>query len=254
MPNDTTLRSLIHAALDSSPIPELDVTTIHRRASLPVRRESTRRKHRIAAIALAISIPVVAFAATPQSMIRATLHQLAIAYFGPKATSGLARALPGAGERQQMVRIMNNFKDTSTKSVTFINGKIVHPIPLTDAVKQASHDFRVVLPRHLPAGAAITTAIYAGGTLSYGYSLRGGGVLNVTIERANATNLKPVHQLAAFTARFAKDGRLIRSTRVNVARFALADETITLLSARLSAAQLLSVGKQMGGREIGSSE
>ncbi|MGC8485157.1 MAG: hypothetical protein ACP5O6_05920 [Candidatus Baltobacteraceae bacterium] len=254
MPNDTILRARIHSALATMPIPKADLAAIHTRATLPVRNGDTRRQGRIAAIALAIAIPAVAFAATPQSMIQATLHRLAIAYFGPSAAHGLAHALPNVGEQQRMVRIMKTLKGKNVKSVTFINGTIVHPIPLADAVQQASHDFHVILPQYLPAGAASTTAIYAGGTLSYGYRLHGGGIIDVTIERANARNIKPVRKLGAFTARFSKDGRLVRSARVNIVRFALGDEAMTLQSARLSAAQLLAIGKQMGAREIGSSE
>ncbi len=254
MPNDTILRARIHSALAATPFPKPDLAAIHRRAALPARRGDTRRSGRIAAIALAIAVPVVAFAATPQSMIQATLHRLAIAYFGPSAAHELAHALPNAGQQRRMVRIMKTLKGKNVKSVTFINGTIVHPIPLADAVQQASHDFHVVLPQHLPAGAASTTAIYAGGTLSYGYRLHGGGILNVTIERANARNIKHVRKLGAFTAQFSKDGRLVRSARVNIVRFAVGDEAMTLQSARLSAAQLLAIGKQMGAREIGSSE
>uniref|UniRef100_E6PF42 Uncharacterized protein n=1 Tax=mine drainage metagenome TaxID=410659 RepID=E6PF42_9ZZZZ len=255
MPNDTTLRARIHAALASSTPPALDLAAVHYRAENPVRTvKAAPRKGRIAAIALAIAIPAVAFAATPQSLIRATMHHLAIAYFGATAANNLAQALPNAGQQQRMVRIMKTFKGTSTKSVTFINGAIVHPIPLADALQQASHEFHVVLPQHLPGGASSTDAIYAGGTLSYGYRLRGGGVLDVTVKRATKQNSKPARKLGAFTARFSKDGRLLRSARVNIVRFAVADEVIDFQSARLSSAQLAAIGRQMGGREIGSSQ
>ena len=254
MPNDTILRARIHSALAATPFPKPDLAAIHRRAALPAQSGSTRRSGRIAAIALAIAVPAVAFAATPQSMIQATLHRLAIAYFGPSAAHELARTLPNAEQQRRMVRIMKTFNGQNVKSVTFINGKIVHPIPLADAVRQASHDFHVVLPQHFPAGAVPTGAIYAGGTLSYGYRLHGGGVLDVTLERADAQNIKPARKLRAFTAQFSKDGRLVRSARVNIVRFAIGDEAMTLQSARLSIAQLAAIGEQAGAREIGSSE
>ena len=96
-------------------------------------------------------------------------------------------------------------------------------------------------------------AIYADETLSYGYRLQGGGVLDITVKRATAENSKPSQKLGAFTARFSEDGRLIRSARVNIVRFAVADEIIDLQSARLSETQLAVIGKAMGGRELGKS-
>ena len=254
MPNDTILRDRIRGALASTPAPSLDLAAVHHRAENPERAAAAApRKRQIAAVALAIAIPAVAFAATPESLIRATLQHLAVAYFGPTTASHLAGALPNASQQRRMVRIMKRLKGSGTKSVTFVDGAIVHPISLADAVRAASHDFHVQLPKRLPAGAKAMQAIYAGGTLSYGYRLQGGGELGVTVKRATAENSKPVHKLDAFTARFSKDGRLIRSARVNIVRFAVADEIIDFQSARLSEAQLATIGKAMGGRELGKS-
>ena len=237
MPNDTILRDRIRGALVSTPAPSLDLAAVHRRAENPQRPAAAApRKRQIAAVALAIAIPAVAFAATPESLIRATLQHLAVAYFGPTTASHLAGALPNASQQRRIMKA------------------IEHPISLADAVRAASHDFHVQLPKRLPAGAKAMQAIYAGGTLSYGYRLQGGGELGVTVKRATAENSKTAQKLDAFTARFSKDGRLIRSARVNIVRFAVADEIIDFQSARLSEAQLATIGKAMGGRELGRSQ
>ncbi len=236
MPNDTILRDRIRGALASTPAPSLDLAAVHHRAENPERAAAAApRKRQIAAVALAIAIPAVAFAATPHSLIRATLQHLAVAYFGPTTASHLAGALPNASQQRRIMKA------------------IEHPIPLADAVRAASREFHVLLPKRLPAGAKVMQAIYADGTLSYGYRLQGGGVFDITVKRATAENSKPAQKLGAFTARFSEDGRLIRSARVNIVRFAVADEIIDFQSARLSEAQLATIGKAMGGRELGKS-
>ncbi len=255
MPNDTILRSRIRAALSTAPVATPDLAEIHRRAAEPNRaRTAQPRNRRIAAIALAIALPAVAFAATPHSLIQATLHRLAATYFEPKMASGIARALPTSSTMQRMVRIEKTLRSGNAKSVTYLNGSIVHPVPFSVALAQAEHDFHVVLPQPNSAWAKTPTAMYVGGTLSYGYRLRSGGVLDVSVKRANAQNTKPVGILGAFTAKFSKNGRLLHSTRVNIASFAVADEVITFQSARLSVAQLVAIGKRMNGREIGHSK
>lgn len=248
MPNDTTLRARIHAALASSTPPALDLAAVHYRAENPVRTvKAAPRKGRIAAIALAIAIPAVAFAATPQSLIQATLQHLAIAYFGPKANTtmihGFSLGRPGATSSTG-----NSSKDDSVKILVFNKHPVV-AMPLAEAVKLASRDFRVFVPVVPESWGKPGYATYVNKMIDYSYSFKPHESVLVTIMKISKESTSSVksHKFQAFTARFNGHGRLVSSHLMHVVGFALGDESVTFGSPNISTSQLNKIVRAMGG-------
>ncbi len=254
MPNDTTLRSLIHAALDSSPIPELDLTTIHRRAAQPKRAPAPQlRKRRIAAIVLAIALPTVAFAATPQLGIQATLRRLAIAYFGPKAETSIEHGY-SLGRPRTFTSPGPLGRVNSVKVILFNKHQVV-AMPLAMAVRRASEDFHVIVPSVPAAWGKPGSATYVNNTIDYTYLFGSRESVLVTIAKTKRTPSRQVkpHKFQGFTARFNGSGHLISSHLMHIAGFSLGDEILTLASPNIPIGQLDAIGTAAGGREIGHS-
>ncbi|HUY11458.1 MAG TPA: hypothetical protein VMV73_04260 [Candidatus Dormibacteraeota bacterium] len=251
MPNDTTLRARIHDALTSTPTPALDLTAVRNRATRIAAATPTRKsRRRFAALALAFAIPAVAFAATPQSLMRATMAHLAELYFGPKVATRFSESNAVAVTAAQVTKVMKEMHGHGSHTIVFVDGKRVTPMPLAQAVTHASRDFHVTLPRQLPADAKPGLATYAGGTLSYAYQLAAGAKLTVSIEKATPRRVKSHRAIVGLTARFSKSGALLKSARINLARFAVGDEVIDFGSTALSVKQLVAIGAAMGGREL----
>lgn len=246
MLNNITLRARVHAALTSIEPAALDLAAIRTRAAINTSTTTQQPRRRIAAITLAIAIPAVAFAATPQVGIQATMARLAQLYFGPTEAARIAAAsatLPTS-------KIIDQTYGKTTRSTVFIGGKRVDELPLAQAVERASRDFNVVIPRKLPDGAKAGTATYTFGTLMYAYALPGGDTITVSIEKTSHKRLNATHKLFGLTANFSPSGRLLKSARMNFVEYVVGDEIVTLGSTTMSVPQLSAIGVSMGGRKL----